>query len=127
MVYAKEKKIVRTEDTISYKAYSFVRKNWFTIVCMVAMLVTLGCSVAYADKADDMWTKIQGTLSTWIERLGGMVVFVGGIMFALGWKRDDADQKSQGVSTIIAGALVVAITASINTFLGGGATGGNTP
>ena len=114
-----EKKIVKTENTASFKAYSFLKKNWFTLTCMVAMLVVLGCSVALANggKADQMWTTIKNQLTTWIGRLGGMVVFVGGIMFALGWKRDDADQKSQGVSTIIAGALVIAITASIGTFI----------
>lgn len=118
MVNVKEKKIVRTEDTVSFKAYNFIKKNWFTLACMVAMLVMLGCSVAFAgDKADSMWTTIKDKLSTWVERLGGMIVFVGGVMFALGWKRDDADQKSQGISTVIAGALIVAITASIDTFI----------
>ena len=48
-------------------------------------------------------------MKTWVTRLGGVVMFVGGIMFGLGWKSDDAEQKSRGVSTIIGGAIVIAI------------------
>lgn len=113
----KENKITRTEDTVSYKAYSFLKKNWFTLLCMVIMLAMMAFAVAYADSADTMWETIKSTLTVWIKRLGGMVVFVGGIMFALGWKRDDADQKSQGISTVVAGAIVVAITAAIDSFI----------
>ena len=43
-------------------------------------------------------------------------MFVGGIMFGLGWKSDDAEQKSRGISTIIAGAIVVAVAALTGTF-----------
>lgn len=124
MVNSKKKKVVRIEDTISFKAYSFVKKNWFTLACMVSLLAIMGCSVAFAGggaggggAADTMWSTIKDALKTWVVRLGGMVVFVGGIMFALGWKRDDADQKSQGVSTIVAGALVIVITEAITSFI----------
>ena len=38
-----------------------------------------------------------------------VILFVGGVMFGLGWKNDDADGKTRGINTIIAGAIVVAV------------------
>ena len=58
---------------------------------------------------DALWKTITDLMKTWVTRLGGVVMFVGGIMFGLGWKSDDAEQKSRGVSTIIGGAIVIAI------------------
>ena len=43
-------------------------------------------------------------------------MFVGGVMFGLGWKSDDAEQKSRGISTIVAGAIVTAVAAITGTF-----------
>lgn len=66
--------------------------------------------------ADAMWSTITGLIGTWVTRLGGVVMFVGGIMFGLGWKSDDAEQKSRGISTVISGAIVTALAALIGTF-----------
>jgi uncharacterized membrane protein YecN with MAPEG domain len=73
-------------------------------------------SVAHASNADTLWTTIADLIKTWVTRLGGVVMFVGGVMFGLGWKSDDAEQKSRGISTIIAGAIVVAVAALTGTF-----------
>lgn len=79
------------------------------MLCVIAMSGT-----AFA--ADALWTTISGLIQTWVTRLGGVVMFVGGIMFGLGWKSDDAEQKSRGISTIIAGAIVIAVAALTSTF-----------
>jgi hypothetical protein len=71
---------------------------------------------APASGADAMWKTITGLIGTWVTRLGGVVMFVGGIMFGLGWKSDDAEQKSRGISTVISGAIVTALAALIGTF-----------
>lgn len=78
------------------------------VVAMMASMTAFG--------ADALWTTLSGTIQTWVTRLGGVVIFVGGIMFGLGWKSDDADGKSRGISTIIAGAIVMAIGALTGTF-----------
>lgn len=79
------------------------------MLCVVAMSGT-----AFA--ADALWNTISGLIQTWVTRLGGVVMFVGGIMFGLGWKSDDAEQKSRGISTLIAGAIVIAVAALTGTF-----------
>lgn len=93
----------------------FFDKNSKKIAISV-MLGVLVCSTVFGATADALWNTISGLIQTWVTRLGAVVVFVGGIMFALGWKSDDAEQKSRGISTIIAGAIVMALGAITGTF-----------
>ena len=73
--------------------------------------------IAFASSnADTLWTTISDLLETWVTRLGGVIMFVGGVMFGLGWKNNDAEQKSQGISTIVAGAIVIAVAALTSQF-----------
>jgi len=94
---------------------SFLNKNITVITCLLLMGIMV-MSVASASGADALWTTVSGLIQTWVTRLGGVVMFVGGVMFGLGWKSDDAEQKSRGVSTLIAGAIVVAVAALTTTF-----------
>lgn len=83
----------------------------------VCMMVCMAMSATFCfATADALWGQISNLIQTWVTRLGGVVMFVGGIMFGLGWKSDDAEQKSRGISTIIAGAIVVAVAALTSTF-----------
>lgn len=91
----------------------FLNKHVITIACMM-MVTVMMCGTAFA--ADALWQTIANLIQTWVTRLGGVVMFVGGIMFGLGWKSDDAEQKSRGISTIIAGAIVVAVAALTGQF-----------
>ena len=43
-------------------------------------------------------------------------MMVGGVMFAFGWQREDADGKTRGLQTLMAGAMVAAIGASPSIF-----------
>lgn len=93
----------------------FLNKHIAVITCAL-LLGVMFMSVAHASSADTLWTTIANLIKTWVTRLGGVVMFVGGIMFGLGWKSDDAEQKSRGISTIIAGAIVIAVAALTGTF-----------
>lgn len=101
----------------------FLHRHGATLLVMAVMFMMV-MSTVYASpaptptKADELWEKVAGTISTWVTRLGGVVCFVGGIMFAMGWKSDDAEQKSRGISTLVAGAMVIAIAAMAGTFFG---------
>lgn len=53
---------------------------------------------------------------TWIRRVGMMVAFVGGIMFALAIKNDDAERKQSGLITMVAGFVVAALCAASSMF-----------
>ena len=52
----------------------------------------------------------------WLLKIGGVVALVGGVMFALGWQRDDAEGKSRGLMTMMAGFMVIAISQSKGLF-----------
>ena len=85
----------------------------FVFVACLALLVISGTVFA---NPETLWNTISGLIGTWVTRLGAVVMFVGGIMFGLGWKNDDAEQKSRGISTLIAGAIVTAVAALTGTF-----------
>lgn len=98
-----------------YMLGSFLNKHMALITCMLLMgIMVIG--VAHASNADALWNTVRDLIKTWVTRLGGVVMFVGGVMFGLGWKSDDAEQKSRGISTLIAGAIVVAVAALTSTF-----------
>lgn len=65
--------------------------------------------------ADAKWNEVMEPVTTWIGRLGGVVIGLGGIMFALGFRNDDADSKTRGLQTMVAGALTMAIAGIIGT------------
>jgi hypothetical protein len=93
---------------------------------LMSAIITLSASTVLAisaSAADGVWGEITSYITTWIPRLGGAVVLVGAIMFGLGWQSEDAQGKSRGISTIIAGSMVAAIGVGADTFLnaGGGA------
>ncbi len=83
--------------------------NHMTVIAAISMICIMILGIAYAADADTLWTTVADLIKRWVTRLGGVVMFVGGIMFALGWKSDDAEQKSRGVSTMVSGAIVIAI------------------
>ena len=45
----------------------------------------------------------------WLVKIGAVVMLVGGVMFALGWQREDAEGKTRGLQTLMAGAMVAAL------------------
>lgn len=115
----------RTEEKkigLRGKAYNILKKNHVRIICFMMMALIAYVQITKYDvfasggTADTLWTTITNLIKTWVTRLGGVVMFVGGVMFGLGWKSDDAEQKSRGVSTIIAGAIVIAVAAVTSTF-----------
>lgn len=80
----------------------------FVLACFSAVAVFADTPSAGAN-AEGMINEIIGLLKTWIPRLGGLVVVVGGIQLGLGFKDDNADQKTRGMQCMIGGAIVSAI------------------
>lgn len=52
----------------------------------------------------------------WLAKIGGVVALVGGVMFALGWQREDAEGKTRGLQTMMAGFMVIAISGAYTMF-----------
>lgn len=69
--------------------------------------------------ADSNTESIDGFINfacDWLTKIGGVIALVGGVMFALGWQREDAEGKSRGLMTLMAGFMLVAIAQSKNIF-----------
>ena len=86
------------------------------------MLVTLPLALsmcmltASADDggAEETIQTIIDLLTTWIPRLGGLLIVVGGIQLGIGFKDDDATGKTRGMQCMIGGAIVAAIGAAVS-------------
>lgn len=53
----------------------------------------------------------------WVQRGGMVIAFVGGLMFAAGWRNDDADSKARGVNTLISGFMIAGIATAYTAFV----------
>lgn len=96
----------------------FLEKHYVTIACfMFLTIMTSNVVFASTASADSLWNEAVNVMKTWVSRLGGGVMFVGVIMLGMGWKSDDAEQKSRGISTIVAGGIVLGGVAIASNFL----------
>lgn len=102
------------------------KKIMLTLVTMVTMSMMSAVS-AFAAPADSSggggtvdgetaFNSVIGFFATWIGRIGLVVAFVGGIMFALAIKNDDAEAKTRGLMTLASGFVVFALTLSLDLF-----------
>ena len=57
--------------------------------------------------AEETINKILELLKIWVPRLGGLLVIVGGIQLAIGFKDDDATGKTRGMQCMIGGAIEI--------------------
>lgn len=93
------------------------RKKIVSLSNIVLMSLILGTTPVYA--AGSNTSSIDGFITfvcDWLLKIGGVVSLVGGVMFALSWQRDDAEGKSRALMTLMAGGMVMAISASRNLF-----------
>ena len=93
----------------------FVNRN-SGMITLCLMLVLVMSSTVFADQADDMWALVAGLIQKWVTRLGLVIMFVGGVLFGIGWQSDDPSRKTQGIQSIVAGAIVIAVAQLVGTF-----------
>lgn len=66
--------------------------------------------------ADGAYTSVINFFITWLRRIGAAVALVGAIMFGLAIKNNDADQKQNGLLTMVAGFVVFAVCQAADMF-----------
>lgn len=66
--------------------------------------------------ADSSYKSVINFFITWLRRIGAMVALIGAIMFGLAIKNNDADQKQNGLLTMVAGFVVFAICLASDMF-----------
>ena len=97
------------------------RKAVLSLTTMVTMAMASSVS-AFAEGGEGAadgeaaFISVIGFFATWIGRIGLVVAFVGGIMFALAIKNDDAEAKTRGLMTLASGFVVFALTLSLDLF-----------
>ena len=98
------------------------RKIITTVTTMVTMAAVSAVN-AFAEGGEGgvvdgeaAFNQVVGFFATWIGRIGLVVAFVGGVMFALAIKNDDAEAKTRGLMTLASGFVVFALTLSLNLF-----------
>lgn len=104
-------------------AHRKCRKIITTVTTMVTM-ATVSAVPAFAEgegeggvvDGEAAFNQVVGFFATWIGRIGLVVAFVGGVMFALAIKNDDAEAKTRGLMTLASGFVVFALTLSLNLF-----------
>ena len=108
----KRKKIALTLGT-------FVLTNMMT--AMSAFADTSGGDGLDTDAGKDQFDQLINFFATWIGRIGGVIALVGAVMFGFAWKNEDADGKQRGVTTMVSGIIVFAISLAADFFtnLGG--------
>ena len=100
--------------------------RFFSAVNAKRKKIMLTLTTAFAAPADGggggtvdgeaAFNSVIGFFADWIGRIGLVVAFVGGIMFALAIKNDDAEAKTRGLMTLASGFVVFALTLSLNLF-----------
>lgn len=96
------------------KGVDFVKSNKLTTLLMSYALLS-PMNLTYG--AESKWNAVINFVLPWISRLGGVVILIGAVEFGLAFKNDDAEGKTKGMRTVIAGCIVIAVGLSSSTFL----------
>lgn len=110
------------KKTLKVKNY-IIEKKWQIAMMLYAILAPINIAYGAANPnptpsaADSKWTAMINFILPWIQRLGGVVLLIGAVEFGLAFKNDDAEGKTKGMRTAIAGCIVIAVGLSSSTFL----------
>lgn len=65
---------------------------------------------------DEQWNQTVAFFVKWIGRIGGLVAFIGAVMFGIAFKQHDADAKEKSLWTLAAGFMVAALCGAAHIF-----------
>jgi len=109
-------KDVAGRDTVPlFRRFAVFAEKYFFLFFFALLIYLVFSGVVFAD-AEDLWNTVAELIGKWVLRLGGVVIFIGGILFGLGWKNDDAEGKSRGISTMVSGGIVAALAVMVDQF-----------
>ena len=86
------------------------------IVNSVAIAFLYNKQVIYGSNGTERVGTFITFVCEWLLIIGGVVAMVGAVMFALGWQREDAEGKTKGLLTLMAGFMVIGISQSPSLF-----------
>lgn len=118
--------VAKSNNSIK-RFFSAVNRSRKKLVTSVTTMITMAMATAVTAFAEGeggvvdgeaAFNEVVGFFATWIGRIGLVVAFVGGVMFALAIKNDDAEAKTRGLMTLAAGFVVFAVTKALDLFMG---------
>lgn len=105
-----------------FSALNAKRRKISLSLTMMLTTMMLTAASAFAEgegassEAEGMFDNVVGFFADWIGRVGLVVAFVGATMFGFSIKSDDPEGKQRGLTTMVAGFVVFAVTKSLNLF-----------
>lgn len=87
------------------------------ITALFLILTLLPSKVLAATNVAALDNLITQQIVPWVQRGGMVIAFVGALMFAAGWRNDDADSKARGVNTLISGFMIAGIASAYTAFI----------
>ena len=98
------------------KIKQILTEKFTVIVTTIMSILILAETKVFANSNTGSIDSFINFACDWLTKIGGVIALVGGVMFALGWQREDSEGKSRGLMTLMAGFMLVAIAQSKGLF-----------
>ena len=98
------------------KIYLMLTTAYIACMSNAAAAISAFADDGDASDPDAMFDQVIVFFASWIGRIGLVVAFVGGVMFARAIKNEDAEAKTRGLMTMVSGFVVFAVTKMLNLF-----------
>lgn len=92
------------------------KAKFYLASCTMASTLILNTATARAADGTESIDRFIEFACNWLVKIGGVIGIVGGVMFALGWQREDSEGKSRGLLVVMTGAMLAAIGKSPDIF-----------
>ena len=114
------KKEAKKKDGLFTKLNNKRKKIAITVGTFV-LTNAMTAMTAFADDLDanagkGQFDSLIDFFATWIGRIGGVIALVGAVMFGLAFKSEDPDGKQRGITTMVSGIIVFAISLAAGFF-----------
>ena len=80
---------------------------------MLAMFALTTTAFAATTDANTAWNSVMTFCWDWLPKIGGALCAIGLIEFAFAFKSEDAEGKTRGLRTAVAGAMVIGAVAIV--------------
>ena len=100
----------------SVNKYRGLKAKTFIAMTTMACTMSNASNVYAAGSNTSSIDKLIDYVADWVFKIGGIVAFVGGIMFIIGFVREDSDGKIRGLFTAAAGFMLMGLTGALDIF-----------
>lgn len=101
---------------IQTKILSVANKSRVFKTCLsLSFILSFASNQVLAAEVDQIDT-FMNLIAGYVQKGGFIVIFIGGIMAALGWRNDEPSEMIRGIKTLISGALVAALATGYRTW-----------